>query len=40
MGYIDPDYETRAADVIGLYLDPPKNAAVFSVDEKTAGLVG
>ena len=38
-GYIasnDPDFETKAADVIGLYLNPPQNAAVFCVDEKTA----
>ena len=26
----------KAADVIGLYLNPPQNAVVFSVDEKTA----
>ena len=32
----DPDFETKAADVIGLYLHPPHHAAVFSVDEKTA----
>lgn len=32
----DPDFEAKAADVIGLYLKPPANAAVFSVDEKTA----
>ena len=32
----DPDFETKAADVIGLYLDPPEHAVVFSVDEKTA----
>lgn len=32
----DPDFETKAADVIGLYLAPPSNAVVFSVDEKTA----
>jgi transposase len=32
----DPDFETKAADVIGLYLHPPQHAAVFSVDEKTA----
>jgi len=32
----DPDFETKAADVIGLYLDPPQHAAVFAVDEKTA----
>jgi len=32
----DPDFETKAADVIGLYLKPPVNAVVFCVDEKTA----
>jgi transposase len=32
----DPDFETKAADLIGLYLNPPQHAAVFSVDEKTA----
>jgi transposase len=32
----DPDFETKAADVIGLYLKPPLNAAVFCVDEKSA----
>jgi hypothetical protein len=32
----DPDLERKAADIIGLYLDPPQHAAVFSVDEKTA----
>ena len=32
----DPDFEIKAADVIGLYLDPPAHAAVFCVDEKTA----
>ena len=38
-GYLasdDPDFETKAADVIGLYLAPPTNAVVFCVDEKTA----
>jgi transposase len=38
-GYIasnDPEFETKAAEVIGLYLNPPQHAAVFSVDEKTA----
>jgi len=38
-GYLasnDPEFETKAADVIGLYLNPPQHAAVFSVDEKTA----
>ncbi len=32
----DPDFEKKAADIIGLYLDPPTHAAVFCVDEKTA----
>ena len=32
----DPDFEMKAADVIGLYLDPPQHAVVFCVDEKTA----
>jgi len=32
----DPDFEAKAADVIGLYLNPPAHAAVFCVDEKTA----
>jgi len=32
----DPDFETKAADVIGLYLDPPQHAAVFALDEKSA----
>jgi transposase len=32
----DPDFENKAADVIGLYLAPPQHAAVFCVDEKTA----
>jgi transposase len=32
----DVDFEKKAADIIGLYLNPPQHAAVFSVDEKTA----
>lgn len=32
----DPQFEKKAADVIGLYLHPPQHAAVFCVDEKTA----
>jgi len=32
----DPNFERKAADIIGLYLDPPRHAAVFCVDEKTA----
>jgi transposase len=32
----DPEFASKAADIIGLYLDPPQHAAVFCVDEKTA----
>jgi transposase len=32
----DPDFERKAADIIGLYLNPPTHAVVFCVDEKTA----
>lgn len=32
----DPDFESKAADIIGLYLNPPRHAAVFCLDEKTA----
>ncbi len=32
----DPDFERKAAEVIGLYLRRPAHAAVLSVDEKTA----
>jgi len=32
----DPDFEKKAADIIGLYLNPPDHAAVFCVDEKSA----
>jgi transposase len=32
----DPDFEQKAADVLGLYLNPPQHAAVFAADEKTA----
>lgn len=31
----DPDFWEKAADVCGLYLNPPENALVWSVDEKT-----
>src|SRR5438309_2074261 len=32
----DPDFESKAADIIGLYLDPPQHPVVFCIDEKTA----
>jgi hypothetical protein len=30
----DPEFEEKAADIIGLYLKPPVNAAVFCVDSE------
>jgi transposase len=30
----DPEFGPKAADVVGLYLNPPQNALVLSVDEK------
>lgn len=30
----DPEFAAKSADVIGLYLSPPQNALVLSVDEK------
>ena len=30
----DPEFATKAAEVVGLYLNPPLNALVISVDEK------
>ena len=35
----DPDFEAKQAEVVGLYLNPPENALVISVDEKTQMLV-
>lgn len=32
----DPEFARKAADIVGLYLDPPENALVLSVDEKPA----
>ena len=32
----DPHFEEKLCDVVGLYLNPPKNAVVFCVDEKTS----
>lgn len=31
----DPEFVTKLRDVVGLYLDPPKRAVVFSFDEKS-----
>lgn len=30
----DPEFSAKAADIVGLYLNPPTNAIVISVDEK------
>jgi transposase len=30
----DPEFAQKAADIVGLYLDPPENALVLCVDEK------
>ena len=32
----DPEFEPKMLAVVGLYLDPPENAVVLSVDEKTS----
>ena len=32
----DPKFEEKLVDVVGLYLSPPENAAVFCVDEKSS----
>ena len=31
----DPAFAEKVEDVVGLYLDPPDKAVVFSVDEKS-----
>jgi transposase len=31
----DPQFAEKVSDVVGLYMDPPDNAVVLSVDEKT-----
>jgi transposase len=30
----DPEFAKKAADIVGLYLDPPENALILCVDEK------
>ena len=32
----DPDFEEKLTDVVGLYLNPPCNAVVFCIDEKSS----
>jgi len=36
MSALGPDFDAQAAEVCGLYLDPPENAIVLSIDEKTS----
>ncbi len=36
MSELGPDFDAQAAEVCGLYLDPPHNAIVVSIDEKTS----
>jgi transposase len=36
MASTDPLFEQKAPAIIGLYLNPPQNAAIFCVDEKSA----
>ena len=31
----DPNFVQKPEDIVGLYLNPPENALVFSVDEKS-----
>ena len=31
----DPDFERKLEDIVGLYLDPPENAIILCVDEKS-----
>jgi len=32
---LDPEFDTKLADIVGLYLDPPERALVLCVDEKS-----
>jgi hypothetical protein len=31
----DPNFAAKVIDVVGLYMNPPENAVVLCVDEKT-----
>ena len=33
--FSDPEFEQRLREVCGLYVDPPENVLVVSIDEKT-----
>ncbi len=32
---VDPEFTSKSVDIIGLYMDPPDNAIIISVDEKS-----
>ena len=32
--YLQPDFEAKLPDIVGLYVNPPENALVLCVDEK------
>ena len=34
----DPEFVAKAADIVGLYLEPPENAIVLAVDDCSSGL--
>jgi len=36
MSELGPDFDAKAAEICGLYLDPPAGAIVVSIDEKTS----
>lgn len=36
MSELGPEFDAQAAEVCGLYLDPPEHAIVLSIDEKTS----
>ena len=35
MSELGPDFDAQAAEVCGLYLNPPENTIMLSIDEKT-----
>jgi hypothetical protein len=33
----DPEFESKAAGILGLYLNPPPHAAVFCINDRDSG---
>ena len=31
----DPEFEQKMVNIVGLYMNPPKNAVIICIDEKT-----